>query len=330
MYFDKDMTIRDRIKLSFSPLLCESLSGFINNKTANFFIIDFSGIKSTSEREVFQPFLTSSAQIILVNCSSEIQHEISRELCPESPEGPTPMYSKYEGGRVFAKQDVYKSVMRILTKKSTGITDYINDLPQNLIGEFISKKSFIPKVVLLPSSNVYANAYINIKSLFADHLHYSYAVVIMHARIELFLKNFQSQKVCFVCASNNGAIIMENLAETFDDIDTIDFISVGPQVALHDPSNFEKISRDCVYVFIYDFLCLGTELKLTRLLCTLKDAKIIGSFGIAEYVDSSNRSGNSRFFGALVHINRLPQKNFYYIAATLDDLNKLAAVAKEC
>ena len=64
-------------------------------------------------------------------------------------------------------------------------------------------------------------------------------------------------------------------------------VNIGPQYALP-VSAVERIHRGERYLYIYDFICLGTEAKLLHALLASRGAFLVGGIGVASYIPLDN------------------------------------------
>ena len=64
-------------------------------------------------------------------------------------------------------------------------------------------------------------------------------------------------------------------------------MNIGPQYALP-VSAVERIQRGERYLYVYDFICLGTEAKLLHALLASRGAFLAGGIGVASYIPLDN------------------------------------------
>ena len=86
----------------------------------------------------------------------------------------------------------------------------------------------------------------------------------------------------FVCASNNGSVLATALSILLNK-KAVYLMNLGPHLTIMDREAIDNIEERKRYLFIFDFMCLGTELKLVKTIVTFKGAQIEGSFGIAKH-----------------------------------------------
>jgi hypothetical protein len=130
----------------------------------------------------------------------------------------------------------------------------------------------------LESSNVYANMYIDVKQVFLENKVYALAI---YELCRTMKKHFPGD-CCLVSASNNGSTIATAVGRLLK-INVLYLRNLGPHVTLHDTQLIEKIIPQQKYVFVFDFICLGTEFKIAKTIVKLKKAALIGAIGIAIY-----------------------------------------------
>lgn len=135
---------------------------------------------------------------------------------------------------------------------------------------------------LLASSSVYVDHYVDIKRLFMDPDELSLIIYYMSRCLLALDKEYDA----LVATSKNGAILATLLGRMVGR-DVVCCVNVGPQYALP-ASAVEHIQPGKRYVYVYDFICLGTEAKLLHALVTSRRAALIGGIGVASYIPLNN------------------------------------------
>lgn len=147
------------------------------------------------------------------------------------------------------------------------VKELIDDIPKNPV-----------EPLKLDSSGLYSNMYVNVKRLFLYPEKY-YAVVyglakkIVESKIE-----FNG----FVSSSKNGALLA-NLLGMMLDKKAIHIMGIGPKYSMNIGNIQKEISKRKNYIYVYDFRCTGTEMKILSALVNANDAYIKGAVGIAVY-----------------------------------------------
>lgn len=134
------------------------------------------------------------------------------------------------------------------------------------------------KVQLLESSGLYSNFYVNIKQLFIDVKGYYYIIFCLAEKI-----SYLNEKVdAFISSSKNGAIIANVLGGILD-IKEVHLIGVGPKYSMELGDSVDCIKAGKKYMYIFDFMCTGTELKIVSALVNSKKASLRYAVGVAKY-----------------------------------------------
>lgn len=163
------------------------------------------------------------------------------------------------------------------------------------------------------SSNVYSNRYINLRKVFSDS---NIATLVTTELLHLIMSVDGLEFDAFVCASITGACIASYLS-VYIKKPVLFLRNIGPNITTEDELIVERIYPHKKYVYIFDFMCLGTEYQRTKLICALKKSSIIKCFGIS-YYKKPNR-GNPEDIQTLFHINDyLP--DFFKCAVDENDL----------
>jgi adenine/guanine phosphoribosyltransferase-like PRPP-binding protein len=141
---------------------------------------------------------------------------------------------------------------------------------QNTINEskkrlFFEKTDQEPKETFLYSSNVYANRYFDLKLIFKYPDLFCLIVYEMVRRIGRHYRNDYSKFDAFICASVNGACLA-NAVSVLIRKPVVFLRNVGPRMNVVDENITKRILREKRYVFIYDFLCIGTEFRRIEML----------------------------------------------------------------
>lgn len=135
---------------------------------------------------------------------------------------------------------------------------------------------------LLASSSVYVDNYVDIKRLFMDPNELSLVIYYMSRRLLALSKEYDA----LMASSKNGAILATLLGRMIGR-DVVCCVNIGPQYALP-TSAVDQIQPGKRYLYIYDFICLGTEAKLLHALVTSRRATLVGGIGVASYIPLDN------------------------------------------
>lgn len=129
----------------------------------------------------------------------------------------------------------------------------------------------------LESSGLYSNCYLSVKKIFREVEDFYYIIYSLAQRISE-LKHFDA----FVTSSKNGAIIATVLGDILN-IKEVHLIGIGPKYSMELDNSVDSIKAGKRYVYIFDFMCTGTELKIVSALINAKKGVIKGAVGISRY-----------------------------------------------
>lgn len=173
---------------------------------------------------------------------------------------------------------------------------------------------------LLASSSVYVDHYVDIKRLFMKPDELSLVVYYLSRRLLTLGKEYDA----LVATSKNGAILATLLGRMIDR-DVVCCVNIGPQYALS-ASAVEQIQSGKRYVYVYDFICLGTEAKLLHALVTSRRATLVGGIGVASYIPLDNPDlllKHSPLSDLDCLVNLISAKITYHTYMQKDDTNQL-------
>lgn len=172
------------------------------------------------------------------------------------------------------------------------------------------------KPLLLDSSGLYSNMYINVKKLFLNPSSY-YLVLYGMALEAQKMGDFDG----FISSSKNGAVLA-SLLGTMLNKKVVHIQGVGPKYSMRVGNVQHQIKKGKSYVYVFDFVCTGTELKLLSALINANDAYMAGGIGFAKY-DAQKRkdidaSGKIKYLISTYEAN-IP----YKLAGCEEDVLKL-------
>lgn len=209
------------------------------------------------------------------------------------------------------------------TDKCKSFVHYIDE--ELLRHFFLSFRSdSLPTLMPLPSSNVYVNHYFEAKKIFSNGPLFQLLVYRMAYVLKQILAEENDEFDAFICASITGACIASALS-VFYHKPVIYLKNIGPNMTANDERIIDKIEKDQNYVFVYDFMCMGSEFERIKMICNIRLAKILCSLGISYYrlphLETANTRENSSKFcfewnshmkiAALFQINAFDE-NYYY------------------
>lgn len=262
--------------MSFSyDLIDEALASqmyeAIKSSANKFFLIDLSRIKAAHSRvfEEYSKFAVEDKHLIFIHADDTIRghlnHTIQKVLIEDSV-----VFTSDEA------RDFYHNHFDMSPGPKLNLQKQITSVIAKHLLDTSTKKE-----VFLDSSNVYSNMYVDIKQLFYEPRVYLLAIYLLCEKIteERSGEHYDG----FICASNNGSVIATSLSLLLNKA-SLHLMNLGPHLTIMDREIIDKICEHNKYLFIFDFVCLGTELKLVKTLATLRGAKVEASFGIADYL----------------------------------------------
>ena len=171
--------------------------------------------------------------------------------------------------------------------------------------------------IYLDSSGLYGNMYISSKKLFTKPESYFQILYGMALETEK-IGEFDS----FISSSKNGAILAGILGAMLGK-KVVHIRGVGPRYSMYFGNIQKEIKKGKSYVYVFDFVCTGTELKILSALVNANDAYLIGGVGIAEY--EGNIEGKKFFMKNINPLITTKEAGLKYkIAGSKEDVRKLS------
>lgn len=172
----------------------------------------------------------------------------------------------------------------------------------------------------LESSGLYSNCYFSVKNLFreVDELYY---IIFCLARKIAEIPKFDA----FVTSSKNGAILAAILGDLLK-IKEIHLLGVGPKYSMELGDSVDCIKEGKRYLYVFDFMCTGTELKIVSALINSKKAKLKGAVGISRYKKEIDLFIDN---GINVLVEAKDMNIPYILAGNEKDINILKGVENE-
>lgn len=169
-------------------------------------------------------------------------------------------------------------------------------------------------VYTLESSGLYSNCYLSTKKLFREVEEFYFIIFSLAHKISE-LPKFDA----FVTSSKNGAIVATILGDILN-IKEIHLIGIGPKYSMELEGSVDSIKPGKRYVYIFDFMCTGTELKIVSALINSKKGVLKGAVGISRYKEDINLSISGEI-GVLVEQKELEIR--YLIAGSKEEIQIL-------
>lgn len=285
--------------------LLENIVEFCSKDKKKLYVIDMKHIISYEDKAFKKLLKCVDSKIIIANIENVLYDSIKEDLDYKFIAiNEKTLVSNKDLEMVYDKN--HDEICNVYHEEAVLI---VNWMKQNV------KKSDIRNIKPLDSSGVYCNMYINAKRLFTDPNQYCF---IIYQIICLIMEN-NCEVDALVSASRNGANIASVIGWLLNK-KVIHCTNLGPKFSLAASSVYKDIRRNRKYIYIFDFMCLGTEAKLLNTLLSFKGAVLIEGYGIANYI---NLEENAQFsvFGkirSLVDVQR--EKIGYRIAGSKEEI----------
>lgn len=203
---------------------------------------------------------------------------------------------RYEDEDVFCVK--HPKVERLANKR--GFRNDVEELYRGKICELLNSVVIKPedsrRGIFLESSGVYASCYVALKDLF---LHMDDALYILYLMAEKIHRKYprQDDKI-LICCSKTGAVYTGILSMLLG-MKAIYCVNVGPKFALDVARLKKEVQEGQDYIFVFDFLCMGTEAKILHALVSSFGAHLVYGIGVANYLDITAESFKGTIFSRL-------------------------------
>jgi orotate phosphoribosyltransferase len=258
----------------------------------NYIIIDLKYVDN-SESRIFPKFLKLSniKKVFFVNVdtSSLLYGKIIEDF------GSISIICKNSVISLCSNEDEISNVLNIYTN-----TIFITNM--EIIRSCVEAKN-----QLLNSSNVWSNHYVDFKKLFQNPLN---TKIILYQLATLTYDNFD-QYDALISSSKNGAILANMLGYILNK-KVVHYLSIGPIFALSKMNLNSEIRKGKKYLFVGDFLCLGTELKVLNALIANSGAEIIGGIVISSYTKLYEINDKTNILAKIKCIEEINKCNINY------------------
>ena len=262
-------------------------------------------------------------QVIFLLPSSDIANDIMR-LFQSNDEWNTTVYE--EGSQITLSVRIAGFTTRIFWYDMS-VEKIRKDIEKDIAYFIFSQTTSRVRCEPVFSSNIYANRYFNAKRLLQTPTTFNAVIFQLVEKINHYTHFGEHSFDAFVCASVNGACIASAVAAIIKK-PVIFLRNVGPDMTVRDKYMTERIKPGKKYVYIFDFMCMGTEYQRTKMLCALRRAHLVYCAGIAHYRKPLVRKPNNKDsrehtdIDTIFDINAFTKnKNYYY--CTVDRLRKL-------
>lgn len=259
-----------------------------------YYIVDMSYIDNAGDRIFGRLNKFDNVMIINVGAFPALSRRIDEDLNSfvRKPEGwfkDDKTYNEYLNNKQMIEniyREIEVSIVNTYTKRMT-------------VAE-------IEKAEPLSSSNIYSNMYIDTAQLFYNVENYRFMIFRLLCKIyEHEEQNFDKING-FISASSNGANLA-NIIGWLTGKKAIFCTDLGPKYSLTLKYFVDDIRPKKNYVYIFDFLCLGTEAKMLNAIVNVKNANLLSGYGLASYTNN-----NEGILGKMRSIVNLKEEGFGY------------------
>lgn len=195
----------------------------------------------------------------------------------------------------------------------------LRDKCNHLIQQYAVRKSSVKEPILLESANIYANEYIFVKDLFLHPNILNLFLFEFYQKIRKYVKeklNNQLNDIVLISTSMTGSMLVSALLRYFYIFDGKE-CGITNQFLLHFGPLFNverkgltvnELNKKKNYIYIYDFMCEGTEWRFLKNHLQAHDIDLKMSFGIALYDRPYHDSKDNENYGdekitALVNVH---------------------------
>lgn len=230
-------------------------------------------IHATASSRAFVGFadaICNSANVFFFGVEPDT--EFQAKLCSDLAAGGKRILYDREHKIVFLGSLMESQSHSILEKCQDAVDTYMADVVKGIT-------AYKDEPELLSSSNVYVDCYVNLKGLFMEPE--KLRVVVYHMAKEIINKGLSYDAL--VCSSKNGAVLATLIGQIIDKR-VIYCVNVGPQYALLPQIADEAFRAGGKYVYIGDFICLGTEVKVLHALMCSRQSSLVAGVGVASYI----------------------------------------------
>lgn len=234
-------------------------------------LLDFQNFVVKDSRQFADILEDKKRHIVYANLSDGIFGKIATDLKISID------LQERENGIIYSN----KASQDYLTRSNTRFnfskiySDYIAELVSECLETSANEFEF------LESSCVLSNKYVNIRSVFQKPEAARFLLYSLACKIKQLMGSIADYKL--ICTSKTGAVIANILSHMLD-IPVVYCVGVGPKFAVKPEEIIGKIQEGEKYIYIFDFICIGTELKILSTFISDRKSKLICGVGPASYI----------------------------------------------
>ena len=178
---------------------------------------------------------------------------------------------------IYSNEDICKQMKKsnIVSTLNQIYCDYIAELINDCLDD--GKDGF----EFLESSCVFSSKYVNIRKIFRKPEQGRFLIYCLAYRVKELVGDTGNYKL--ICTSKTGAIIA-NIISHMLNVPVVFCVGVGPKFAVKPDEIVERVQEQERYVYIFDFICIGTELKILSTFISDRKSKLICGVGPASYI----------------------------------------------
>lgn len=273
---DKQLSFDENLLLNTSriELLKENLSSMQKERPDRLIGINMEFFHSCEDSKAFLNFtddLPDPSKIFFYNIlpNSDFQARMLSDMSETQAEFDAP------SGVLFPVKPGKETGENLVRRCERTIQAHLEEIVAGIISEQEPPE-------LLASSSVYVSHYVDIKRLFMN----PDALAVMIYYLSRYIVTADKEFEALVATSKNGAVLA-GLLGRMTGRKVVCCVNIGPQYALP-VSAVERIHHGERYLYVYDFICLGTEAKLLHALLASRGAILAGGIGVASYVPLDN------------------------------------------
>lgn len=328
--------LRDTNKqVRISKLLDKDIEAIYNcfkkyNDGENIFVINANDMYISPGHEFFE--MLSSDKVIIIGLAEKEANELVQNCSTENIDTHAIEFKTTNKNTLIYNDKLDRKIL----KKILGIDIMEHDVPldghiynnvfssirTNVIGDYLYGR-IERKTEYIPSSNIYANMYVNIQCIFESVAILNCLVQEIALIIKEKFRNYKSLNLLGV--SVNGSILANLLSYNLK-IPFVYINRLGPDYSPKeiDTINMSKYGKS--FLLISDFICLGSEYKRAGMLFRNTDSKIKGCLAVAK-IEDIHRDINFRgydkeknIYSLTGNINKLVRSFEYKIYYTKEDV----------
>ncbi len=293
----------------------ESIHNYIQregDKSERYYILDMKYIDNAGDRIFNQLDGFDNVMIINVGSFPALSRRIEEDL--------KSFDKKNEGW--FSNDSTYD----VYLKNKAMIENIYREIEVSIVDSYTRRmtEQEIENAKPLSSSNIYSNMYIDTAQLFYNVENYRFMIFRLLCKIYEYEEHNFDKISGFISASSNGANLA-NIIGWLTGKKAIFCTDLGPKYSLTLKYFVDDIRPKKNYVYIFDFLCLGTEAKMLNAIVNVKNANILSGYGFASY--TKNTEGILAKMHSIVNLK--DEKFGYRITGDKEELKGILAGDKK-